>query len=129
MSIIRNFVTKIPLACGVDPIIAKEFGKLNKRLFDLEKRNPNGPLNRKRFVSVADRLAVGIDPWKRFADPRKLAYAVALLEFAAKTIDANGGEWKGKKEAKSDLALRQADNPEVAALMTVEQAATMGNWA
>ncbi len=130
MSIIRDFVTKLPAACGVPEGLAEIYGELNGKLFDFELANPDGPLNRKHFESVFDRIFLGVCPWKDLASCG-VSHAVNLLEFVARTIDAKGGEWRGKEAASKALVNGELspENAPVVALMTVEQASTLGNWA
>lgn len=136
MSIIRDFVTKLPAACGVPAGLAEIYGELNGRLFDYEKDNPDGALHRKHFESVYSRIILGFDPWQRLVDDlpgesSPTGYAVDLLIFAARTIDAKGGDWRGKETEKASLLKKESEpaNAKVAALLSVEQASTLGNWA
>jgi hypothetical protein len=131
MSIIREFVTKLPAACGVPEGLAEIYGELNGKLFDFELANPDGPLNRKNFSSAYERLALGVDPWKCLVPIGVANYAIGLLAFMAKTTYAKGGDWDGKEWAKNQLSAeeKQPYNAPVASLMTVEEASTLGNWA
>jgi len=97
MSIIRDFVTKLPAACGVPAGLAEIYGELNGKLFDFELANPDGPLHRRNFRAMSDRLEVGISWYGTFGSDRSTSYAHELLMFLTKTIDADGGDWEGKE--------------------------------
>ncbi len=131
MSIIRDFVTKLPAACGVPEGLAEIYGELNGKLFDFELANPDGPLNRKHFRSSIDRLEIGFHWYGYFGNEAVTEYALDLLVFLSKTIDADGSDWKGREASKNELQIREAQpgNSDVAALLTVDQASTLGNWA
>lgn len=130
MSIIRDFVTKLPAACGVPDGLAEIYGELNGKLFDFELANPEGPLNADNFGDVYERISLGIHPWVDLGDPYRAGYAHKLLEFVAKTTKAKGGDWEGKEASKSKLLFLEGDpaNAPIASLMTVEQASTLGSW-
>ena len=131
MSIIRDFVTKLPAACGVPAGLAEIYGELNGKLFDFELANPDGPLSRKHFDSIWERIDLGFNPWIQLAKRAPVVHAQSLLEFAARTIDAKGGDWRGKEEEMARLLKNEAEtvNAPIAALLSVEQASTLGNWA
>jgi len=131
MSIIRDFVTKLPAACGVPAGLAEIYGELNGKLFDFELANPDGPLHRRNFDSIWERIELGFRPWDVFAKRSLVTHAQSLLEFAARTIDADGGDWRGKEEEKARLLRNEAEtvNAPIAAMLTVEQASVLGNWA
>lgn len=134
MSIIRDFVTKLPAACGVPAGLAEIYGELNGKLFDFELANPDGPLNRKNFESLFDRLDLGFSPWTNFVEEKNwntVRHARDLLTFAVRNIDASGGDFLHKASLRKRLEedAGKPENAPVAALMTVEQASTLGNWA
>lgn len=129
MSKLRDFVVGLPKACGVPNGLAEIYGELNGKLFDFEMAYPDGPLNRRNFSHIWDRLSIGVRPWERFADQDKLKHASALLDFAARTIDAKGGDFTGKSVIADQLTLSQANNPEVSSLLTVADASVLSNWA
>lgn len=131
MSIIRDFVVGLPKACGVPDGLAEIYGELNAKLFDFELANPDGPLNRKNFHGVWDRLSLGTEPWRRFADSEKLVHGEAILDFIGRTIDAKGGDWTGKSVILDTLTAQQVQpqNAELAALMPASTAGTLSSWA
>lgn len=149
MSIIRDFVTKLPAACGVpnEPVtftwvdkdgveraetkgLADIFGEMNAQMFAYELANPDGPLHRKHFESVFDRVYLGVGPWKDLASGGS-GHALDLLVYVARNIDAKGTPWRGKSESEIQLknSEMRPENSAVAALLSVEQASTLGNWA
>ena len=114
MSIIRDFVTKLPAACGVPEGLSEIYGELNGKLFDFELSNPDGPLHRKHFDSLYSRISLGFDPWYRLADESgSVEFARALLIFSARTIDAKGGDWRGKWQEQSRLEADAKSKEEV----------------
>ncbi len=133
MSIIRDFVTKPPAACGVPAGLAEIYGELNGKLFDFELANPDGPLHRKHFDSVWSRISLGFKPWADLADESgAVAFAQSLLLFAARTIDAGGGDWRGKWQEEERLKTSAASNPSTAliqSLLPISLASTLGSWA
>lgn len=128
MESIRDFVIALPKACGVPDGLAEIYGELNAKLFDWEIANPDGALNRKNFESVVDRVNLGICAWESLVPFYKTVYARDLLVFAARTVDAGGGDWRGKQEEKESLLKLESQRPEISALMTVDQASVQGNW-
>ena len=130
MGIIRDFVVGLPKACGVPDGLAEIYGELNGKLFDFELANPEGPLNRRNFEGIWDRIMLGIDPWWRLADRKKREHAQSLLEFVARTIDAKGGDWIGKADTLNVLSNEQTQphNTELAALLPASTAGTLSSW-
>lgn len=127
---IRNFLENLPAACGVPKELAKIEADHMVALFDFERANPGSLLSRNSFKSVDDRIHYGLK-WLRFADPDKVQYAVDLLIYAAKSIDANGKGVvvDGLAEDRDMLLTDEPDYPEISALMSVDQAGTLSNWA
>lgn len=127
--IVRNFVVGLPKACGVPEGLAEIFAEHNGKLFDWEIANANGRLNRENFKSYEDRVIHGF-AWLAFANPDHAQYALDLMVFAAKSIDFNGKgiSVEGLAEDRDMLEQDEAEHPEVAALLTVEQASILTAW-
>jgi hypothetical protein len=129
MSIVRDFVTKLPQACGAK---SPAWGKMNQLAFDHEVAHPVSEFSHAEGQSVEERLAPGfgftVDP---LVDQMAANYGRRLLELAAVAYAASKGEVPSElvSSLRSKLASREADFPNVSALMTVEQASTLGSWA
>lgn len=129
MSIVRDFVIKIPQVCGAK---SPAWGKMNQLAFDYEVSNPDSEFSHAKGQSIEERLAPGFgfvsDP---LVDQMAASYARRLLELAATAYAASKGEAPSSlvESLKARLAPRESDFPKVAELMTVEQASTLGNWA
>lgn len=134
MSVIRDFVVGLPAACGVPAGLSDIYGKLNGELYDWELANPEGALNRRNFDSLFSRLDLGFVAWGDLVEDNHWAtirFARNLLTYAVRTIDANGGDWLRKEAARKELVADAAkpENANVLALMAIDTAGTMSNWA
>lgn len=132
MSKLRAFFVGLPAACGVHPEIAHFFEKMNGGLFDHEKANPGSVLARKAGQSTVERLAIGFDGWRRVAaKPEAVEYALELAVYAADKIafEAKGIVPEQDLElSKRLLLVDEPRYPEIAALLTVEEASALGQW-
>jgi hypothetical protein len=130
MSNLRSFFVGLPLACGVEPKLAKVYGEHLGNLFDYEVTNPDGEFSRGRHGNTAKRLAYAFHGWSDFADPSKLHYGLMLAVFAANAYDKNAKGLKvdGFDESKAVLAAQEPDHPEIANLLTVQTASVLTTW-
>ena len=130
MSQIRSFFVGLPLACGVEPKLAKIYGEHLGALFDYEVTNPDGHFNRGNFSSVAKRMGYAFHGWTDFADPKRVSYAIRLSIFAAKCYaqNAKGLHADDITVSREILLIDEEENAEVSALLTVEQASTLSSW-
>lgn len=130
MSNLRSFFVGLPLACGVEPKLAKVYGDHLGNLFDYEVTNPDGQFSRGRHDSTAKRLSYAFHGWSDFADPHKLHYGLMLAVFAAKAHDRNakGIAVDGFDESKAVLSAQESNYPEISALLTVQEASVLTTW-
>lgn len=131
MSTVRDFFVGLPLACGVEPNIAEVYGKHLGELFDYEIAHPYGVFSRDKLANTAKRMSYAFHGWPDFADPKKIGYALRLALFMANSYgkNAKGIDSPDLDFTKAILLNDEPYNPEVASLMSVEQASTMSNWA
>ena len=130
MSQIRSFFVGLPLACGVEPKLAKIYGEHHGALFDYEVTNPKGEFASEKFEDSTKRLRYAFHGWTDFADPAKLHYGLMLAVYATNSHshNAKGIKVDGLEHSRSVLSSQEADYPEVSALLTVEQASVLTYW-
>jgi hypothetical protein len=131
MSKIRALWVGLPAACGVPEGISEIEGDRNGRLFDYEVANRDSVLRRQHGQTSRQRLARGFKGWKDLADPRRVEYAERLTEFLDASIQFNdrdiGDEIELDAEA-ATLRVLEASQPEISALLTVDEAAVASKW-
>lgn len=130
MGLARNFAVGLPKACGVPEGLDELYADHQGRLFDFDLQHGDGATHRRNFKGYEDRLLPGFS-WKAYAaNQGAVDYALDLAVYAAKCIDVNtkGAEIKGLADDRVMLEADELDHPEVAALLTVEQASTMTAW-
>lgn len=131
-SILRRFWVGLPKACGVSEGIAEIEGERLGKLFDHEIANPKSVYARQVAQTVAQRLEPAFAGWKHLADPHAVEFAEKLGVYTARSIDVNRGEVPPSNQLDAErisLAAQETLFPEIASLLTVEQASVLSNWA
>lgn len=131
MSKLQDYFKGLPGACGVPSEVARAAGEYNAKLFQIEKNDPESIFRRLPRQSVRARFKPAFAAWEAFADPKKLEYAKRLTHFLGASHNYNVKGIGVKKLLQAEAILlkaSEAENPEVAALLTVEEASTQGAW-
>jgi hypothetical protein len=130
MSRLREFFSKLPEACGVEN--AEAYGKMNELAFDYEVANKDSQFSRKAGVSASARLlpAFGfrVDP-DHDQDAADYAFQLATLAEMAYSLTKGIGDKQEVDMLAEELDTVEADFPAISALLTVQEASTMGQWA
>ncbi len=121
---LRDFIIKIPEACGVPN--AKAWGKMNELAFDHELANDGSAFAKREDVSVEDRLlpAFGFQVHPE-VDQDSADFAFNLLVLTSLAHDGRTEEAAGLA---AELAPIEQDFPKVNGLYTVKEALA-GQWA
>lgn len=129
---IRAFCTGLPGACGVPEDIAKIEADANGARFDHEVANKESAYSRRPGQPTRHRMKPAFAAWADLAEPKRLAYGIDLLCYAADCYGYNKTGQKHPKELVDTgirLAALEPAQPEIAELYTVSEAKTQGQWA
>lgn len=130
MSKAKKFFQGLPLACGVDPELAKVYRTHIGKLYAHEMRDKNSALSGKPGQTIDQRLAPAFAGWEAFADRKKVEFAKRLGHFLAKShafyFHGTGDSVELSAE-RQELESVAQQFPEVTALMSVATAAR-GQW-
>lgn len=133
MSKLREFFVKLPEVCGVEPEVACMYGEHLGKLFDHEVKNPESVFRYRPGQSPRARLAPAFAGWSGLLHTDnlgKLEYARNLAVLCATSYAFTKGiadQWEVDELAEI-LYRAEPAYPEIAALMSVDEAATLTNW-
>lgn len=130
MSKAKKFFQGLPLACGVDPDLAKVYRAHIGKLYRLEMRDQASALRGKPGQTVEQRLAPAFAGWEGFADKKSVTFAKHLGHFLAKShaFHFHGeGNLLELADERQEIEAVAGEYPKVTALLSVETAAR-GQW-
>ena len=130
MSKAKKFFQGLPLACGVDPAVAKIYRSHLGKLYAHELRDGKSPMKARPGQTINERLAPAFDGWERFADKGKVGFAKKLAHFLAASHNFyfhGAGDDVELSAERQALEKTASQYPEVTKLLSVSTAAR-GEW-
>jgi hypothetical protein len=122
----RDLCIQIPFLCGLPEKQAFRESKINELIFDYEFSNPSSEFKKFNDETQLERISYGFR-WVKFLSDKtmidKALYAWDLLAYRAECCNG-AADFAWKKE----LLKTEEKYPDIACLLTVEQASVQSFW-
>ncbi len=133
MSKLRDFIYQGPGLCGLSGVNAIRWGESFVNLFDKEIADKGSVFALQDGESIEHRLDVLNGLYMaRGANRAKVSFFIGCLMLAAMACAEAKGDTEHaepKDRLKGILEAQEADNAELASLMSVQEASTLSQWA